>query len=183
MLRSWVLCPIVTVIILVGCSADQGSPRSQKPSLATPTTPSSEEDSSRERRRCSEEIPFEPTYLPTGFDRELVEKRAPGGRPADSKNQVILHFSGSDDRAIEVRRPGTLFAELAQADDAPTIHVLGEDIAGFGPINPGGNEFMVFITYPSTADPENQCAWFSLNEVRVSLAELKKVAKGLRPNS
>jgi hypothetical protein len=41
---------------------------------------------------------------------------------------------------------------------------------------------MVFITYPSNADPEDQCAWFSLNEVGVPLAELKKVAEGLRPN-
>ena len=177
MLRSWVLCPIVTLIILVGCSADQAPPRPQTPSLATP---SSEEGSSGERLRCSEEIPFEPTYLPMGFDRELVKGPAPGGRAADSRNQVIFHFSGSDGRAIEVRRPGALFTELAQADDAPTIRVLGEDIAGFGPINPGGNEFMVFITYPSTAHPEKRCAWFSLNEVRVSLAELKKVATGLR---
>jgi len=179
MLRSWVLCPIVAVIILVGCSADQGSPRFQKPSLATPTTPSSEEDSSRERRRCSKEIPFEPTYLPTGFDRELVEGPAPAGRPADSKNQVIFHFSGSDDRAIEVRRPGTLFAELALGDDAPTIHVLGEDTPNFGPINPGGHMFIVFITYPNDADAEDQCAWFSLNEVGVSLEKLKKIAESL----
>ena len=79
-----------------------------------------------------------------------------------------------------MRRPGTLFAELAQGDDAPTIRVLGEDTASFGPINPGGDEFMVFITHPREAGPEDRCAWFSLNEVRVSLAELKEVAEGLR---
>ena len=79
-----------------------------------------------------------------------------------------------------MRRPGTLFAELALSDDAPTIHVLGEDTANFGPINPGGNEFIVFITHPRRADPEDQCAWLSLNEAGVSLAELKKVAEGLQ---
>lgn len=79
-----------------------------------------------------------------------------------------------------MRRPGTLFAELALSDDAPTIHVLGADTALFGPINPGGDEFIVFITYPSSADPEDRCAWFSLNEVGVPLSELKEVAEGLR---
>lgn len=79
-----------------------------------------------------------------------------------------------------MRRPGTLFAELALSDDAPTIDVLGEDTARFGPINPTGDEFIVFITYPRSADPGDECAWFSLNEAGVPLAELKKVAEGLQ---
>jgi hypothetical protein len=95
---------------------------------------------------------------------------------------VIFHVRGSRGRAIEVRRPGTLFAELAQGDGAPTIHVLGQDTASFGPINPGGDEYIVFITYPVRAEPDDRCAWFSLNEYGVPLRELKKVAEGLRAN-
>jgi hypothetical protein len=146
---------------------------------AASATDSSEKKSSRERR-CSKEIPFEPTYVPAGFERELIQGPAPGGRPPDGKRQVIFHLSSNDGRAIEVRRPGTLFAELALSDDAPTIHVLGADTANFGPIAPGGKEFIVFITYPLNADPDEGCASFSLNDAGVSLAELKKVAEGLQ---
>ncbi len=181
MRRGRALGLTVAVLVVGACGSDQVARRSEPSrSPASVGTASSEEKSSGEDQTCSEEIPFDATYLPGGFEHKLVPGPAPRGRPRDGEEQVIFHFRGSNGRAIEVRRPGTLFVELAQGDDAPTIHVLGEDTAAFGPINPGGNEFIVFITYPSNADPEDQCAWFSLNEVGVSLAELKKVAEGLR---
>jgi hypothetical protein len=130
--------------------------------------------------RCDDEIPFEPTYLPAGFDRNPKPGPAPGGRPYDDRDQVILHFRGEKAHAIEVRRPGTLFTELALGDDAPTIRVLGHDTASFGPISPHGHDFMVFITHPNRAEPGEQCATFSLNGVGVSLGELKRVAEELR---
>lgn len=176
--RAWGLT--VAVLVLGACGSNQAARRSEPSrSPASVGTVSSEEEASEEHQTCNEEIPFDATYLPTGFEHDLVPGPAPRGRPPDRKGQVIFHFIGSNERAIEIRRPGTLFAELALGDDAPTIHVLGSDTPNFGPINPGGDEFIVFITYPNNVDPEDQCAWFSLNEVGVSLAELKKVAEGL----
>lgn len=139
--------------------------------------------------RCDEDIQFEPTYLPAGFGHKEFAGALPGGRPPDDQSslggepneeQVIVHYRGSGGRAIEVRRPGTEFAELAQADDAPTIEVLGTETAGFAPINPGGDDFIVQFTYPSTARSTNHCAIYSLNEYGVSLDRLKEVAEGLR---
>ena len=98
---------------------------------------------------------------------------------------MIAHYRGSSSRAIEVRRPGTVFSELAQADDAPTIEVLGTETSGFAPISPGGNEFIVHFTYPpqeaERRQKHNWCAVYSLNEYGVSLDQLKKVAAGLEP--
>ncbi len=128
--------------------------------------------------RCSEDIPFEPTYLPDGFVHEEIAGRFPGGRPPDDPSstggkrnevQVIVHYRGPGSRAIEVRRPGTSFAELAQGNDAPTIKVLGTDTSGFAPIAPGGNEFIVQFPFPgmpshtngvrSTRSTSTACRW------------------------
>ena len=141
--------------------------------------------------RCSRDIPFEPTYLPEGFRHELFEGAFSGGRPPDDlaasgiggphEEQVIVHYRGSGGRAIEIRRPGTLFTELAQSDDAPTIEVLGAETSGFAPISPYGNEFMVQFSYPPHKTRRHQwCKTYSLNEYGVPLEQLKRVAEGLR---
>lgn len=142
--------------------------------------------------RCDADIPFEPTYLPDGFGHELFAGRFPGGRPLDDprstggkrhQEQVVVHYRGAGDRAIEIRRPGTIFTELAQRSDAPTIEVLGTETSGFAPIGPGGNRFIVSFRYPPGAGPHQWCLLYSLNEYGVSLAELTKVAEGLRVRS
>ncbi len=94
-----------------------------------------------------------------------------------------MHYRGAGDRAIEIRRPGTIFTELAQRSDAPRIEVLGTETTGFAPIEPGGNKFIVSFRYPSGAGPHQWCSLYSLNEYGVSLAGLKKVAESLRVRS
>lgn len=178
---------VVAVVALGGCDANEVSPRSDPASLSTTASSSLHEVS---LPRCSDDIPFEPTYLPEGFGHEVFDGPFPGGRRPDDlassgigkphEEQVIVHYRGSRDRAIEIRRPGTLFTELAQGDDAPTIEVLGVKTAGFAPIAPGGDEFIVAFRYPSSAKPHQWCSSYSLNEYDVSLAELKKVAESLR---
>jgi hypothetical protein len=135
-------------------------------------------------------MPFEPTYLPDGFSEKRFMGPFPGGRPPDDQSsiggrpheeQAIVHYRGTGGRAIEVRRPGTLFVELAQRSDAPTIEVLGTETTGFAPIGPRGNKFIVAFPYPGDAKPHQWCSRYSLNEYGVSLAELRKVAEGLRP--
>lgn len=142
--------------------------------------------------RCGQDIPFKPTYLPEGFGHERFAGPFPGGRPRDDprstggkryQQQVVVHYRGSGGRAIEIRRPGTLFSELAQRDDAPTIEVLGTETAGFAPIAPRGDEFIVQFRYPAGVGPRQWRSQYSVNEYRVSLAELKKVAEGLRVRS
>lgn len=92
---------------------------------------------------------------------------------------MIVHYRGPDDRAIEIRRPGTLFVELAQRSDAPTITVIGAETSGFAPIGPGGHDFIVQFRYPPGTGPHQWCSYYSLNEYGVSLEELKKIAEGL----
>ncbi len=142
--------------------------------------------------RCEGDIPFEPTYLPDGFGHDRSQGTSPRGRPPDDQSpiggepheeQVIVHYRGPDGRAIEIRRPGTLFAELAQADDAPTVYVLGAPTSGFGPLEPLSNDFIVSFRYPHDARPHQWCSYYSLNEYGLSLAELKKVATNLRVRS
>lgn len=175
----WIACSVTALVALPSCSPDQAGRRAQEPPpAASATTPP--ERGRAQARRCNDRVPFEPTYLPRGFERELLRGAAARGRPADSKNQVIRHFRGSGNRAIEIRRPGTFFSELAQADDAPTIEVLGTATAGFAPIEPYGDEFIVQFEFPPSSRARDRCALFSLNEYGVSLAGLKKVAEGLR---
>lgn len=162
--------------LLVGCEArDQRAP-TQVASAPSPT------DSGKPPVKpvCKRDLPFEVTYLPDGFRRRVFEGRAQESRP-DQEGQVIVHLRGRGSRAIEIRRPGTFFSELAQGDDAPTIDVLGGETAGFAPISPGGDDFIVLFTYPAGAKSTNHCAIYSLNEYGVPLQELKKVAEGLRP--
>ena len=177
-------CALALIVVLVGCDpiSDQtGRHPSPVSSDHSSTAPSpSKQTRSEDVRRCIEEIPFTATYLPDGFDDELYEGRAEGYKRPDRKGQVIFHYRGSEGRSIEVRRPATFFSELAQGDDAPTIEVLGTETAGFAPITPGGDDFIVQFTYPTTAPSTNDCAIYSLNESGVSLSELKKVAEGLR---
>ena len=179
------LVSVLVLAVLGACSSDQ-----TPPSRAVPTDKGDPlVDASVPR--CSEDIPFEPTYLPQGFRHEVFVGPFPRGRAPDDlassgigephEEQVIVHYRGSGRRAIEVRRPGTLFTELAQGDDAPTIEVLGARTSGFAPISPYGNEFMVQFSYPPHETRKHQwCRTYSLNEYSVPLAELTKVAEGLR---
>lgn len=178
MSRTWVLSGAMFVVVLTGCEA--GVPSPARTSSASTSPAGSSERKPEDPSTCSDEIPFEPTYLPAGFETRLIRGPAPGSRPVDSKTQVIFHLRGDDSRAIEVRRPGTPFAELALGDDSPTIDVLGRETANFGPIEPGGDEFIVQITHRNDAEMKDRCSTFSLNEVGVPLGELKKVAERLR---
>lgn len=181
---------VATVLALGGCDANQGSPPPpQPPSPSTSTTLSPRQASVP---RCDEDILFEPTHLPEGFGHQLFEGPFPAGRPPDDQSsiggkpgeeQVIVHYRGSGGRAIEIRRPGTHFTELAQDNDAPTIEVLGTETSGFAPIGPGGDDFIVQFVYPAPAGPRQWCSQYSLNEHRVPLSELKKVAESLQVRS
>lgn len=173
-----VLSLIALVALLVGCQkSDPIETPSPEASAPSPVGSIAETPGSA----CKHDIPFEVTYLPDGFRRRVFEGRAHGSSRPDQEGQVIVHLRGMGSRAIEIRRPGTFFSELAQRDDAPTIEVLGGETAGFAPISPGGDDYIVLFTYPVGAKSTNHCAIYSLNEYGVPLQELKKVAEGLRP--
>lgn len=121
-------------------------------------------------------MPFEPGYLPDGFSAEAKPGPAPGGFPAED-GQVVVHWTDGEGRAIEARNPGTLFAELAQEDDAPTIEVLGRETADFGPVVPMEEDYIVQFTI---GERDARCSLWTLNEYGVPLAELLRVAEGLR---
>jgi hypothetical protein len=121
-------------------------------------------------------MPFEPGYLPDGFSMEARPGPAPGGFPAED-GQVVVHWTDGQGKAIEARNPGTLFAELAQESNAPTITVLGEETADFGPIAPMTEDYIVQFTI---GPPDQKCSLWSLNEYGVPLEELLRVAEGLR---
>lgn len=187
----WTKLVLATLVVASGgaCTTNQAEP-SASPSPGKEESPSVQQASVP---RCSEDIPFEPTYLPEGFGHELFEGAFPRGRPPDDLSsrgigkpgeyQVIVHYRSSDSRAIEIRRPGTEFTELAQGNDAPTIEVLGAETSGFAPIGPGGDDFIVQFAYPAPAGPRQWCSQCSLNEHRVALNELKKVAESLQLRS
>jgi hypothetical protein len=125
---------------------------------------------------CGRTVPFSPGYLPEGFSNEMRLGPAPGATPAED-GQLVVHWTDGE-RAFEVRNPGTLFVELAQEDDAPTITVLGRETADFGPIVPMEEDYIVqFQVEPAKGD----CSLWSLNEYGISLEELKLVAEGLVP--
>ena len=170
-----------------GPAAPLGEPAaSPRESVAAEAAPTSERSP-----RCDEVIPFEPTYLPEGFGHQVYPGAFPGGRPPDDQSsiggspgeeQVIVHYRGWGSRAIEIRRPGSLFVELAQSNDAPTIEVLRSETTGFAPTEPGGDDFIVQFSYPPHPRPHEWCARYSLNGYGVvPLEELKKVAEALRP--
>ena len=126
------------------------------------------------------DMPFEPTYLPPGFSGEARPGPAPGGFPAEN-GQVVVHWTDGQGRSFEARNPGTLFAELAQEDDAPTVTVLGEETADFGPIVPMEDDYIVqfSIEREGVAVPRRPCSLWSLNEYGLPLDELLRVAEGL----
>jgi hypothetical protein len=124
------------------------------------------------------DLPFLPTYLPEGFPRPKAAwpGPAPGAPPAE-EGQVVVHWKDGEGRSFEARNPGTLFAELAQEDDAPTVTILGEETADFGPIVPMEEDYIVQFTI----GPRGQkCSLWSLNEYGLPLDELLRVAEGLR---
>jgi hypothetical protein len=151
------------------------APEPTGPAVPFPVAPTSP----AEDLRCPGALPFEPGYLPSGFDPQPVAGPAPGAAPAE-EGQLVLHYTDGR-RSVEVRRPGTLFLELAQEDDAPTIRVLGARTADFGPVVPGGDEYIVQFFHPKGASLNDRCALFSLNEHGLELEELLRVAEGLRP--
>jgi hypothetical protein len=53
--------------------------------------------------------------------------------------------------AFEARNPGTLFAELAEEDDAPTVTILGRETADFGPVVPMEEDYIAQFTGPTTS--------------------------------
>ncbi len=163
--------------LLVACETSDRAAPTQVASGPSPT------DSGKPsvKSACEPDIPFEVTYLPDGFSKHVFAGQVQESRRRDRDGQVIFHLRGRDSRAIEIRRPGTEFSELAQGDDAPTIEVLGTETAGFAPISPGSDDFIVQFTYPPDARSTNHCAIYSLNEYVVSLQQLKRVAQGLRP--
>jgi hypothetical protein len=131
------------------------------------------------------DLKFSPGYLPDGFSPEAVPGPAPGGFPAE-EGQVVVHWTDGQGNSFEARNPGTLFVELAQEDDAPTITVLGEETPDFGPLAPMTHDYIVQFTYNPGGLPDNvegpaDCGLWSLNEYGLSLGELKKVAEGLVP--
>lgn len=187
-------CALVLLVGLVACEGGRGEGECDGDAACVPEP---KPDKSRAPAkvavpRCSQDIPFEPTYLPDGFGHAQFNGRFPGGRPLDDprstggkrhEEQVVAHYRGSGERAIEIRRPGTIFVELAMGNSHPTIEVLGTEIPNFAPIGPGGNKFIVSFRNPPRARPHQWCSLYSLNEYGLSLAELKKVAEGLQPRS
>jgi hypothetical protein len=152
------------------------TPDATRPGAPLPIAPSVP----AEDLRCPGALPFEPGYLPQGFDPEPAAGPAPGAPPAE-EGQLVIHYTDGQ-RSVEVRRPGTLFLELAQEDDAPTIRVLGTRTADFGPVEPGGDRYIVQFFHPKGASLNERCALFSLDEHGLQLPELLRVAEGLRPS-
>jgi hypothetical protein len=117
--------------------------------------------------------------MPEGFSEHVVSGPAPGAPPAEP-GQSVVHYTDGGGRAFEIRRPGTLFVELAQGDDAPTIDVLGRETSSFGPIEPGGDSYIVqFIYRPAGEFIRRGCELFSINEYGLALGELLKIAEGI----
>ena len=149
--------------------------------------------------RCTDWVGFYPTYLPAGLVDEQVLGQGPPtggpllGRPVVAppleKGQVAVTWTDGE-RFIEIRRPGMLFAELAQEEGAPTVTVLGQETSDYGPVAPNyeegpeGEDFMVQFRYPAdsepTEDPSTDCALFSVTEYGLDQDELIRFAEGLR---
>lgn len=130
---------------------------------------------------CGGQVPFYPAELPEGFSARPVIGPAPGAPPSE-EGQLVVHWTDGK-RSVEARNPGTLFAELAQEDDAPTITVLGEETSMFGPIAPMETDYIVQFTYDPGGLPEIQgiagCELWSVNEYGLSLDQLTRVAESL----
>jgi hypothetical protein len=126
---------------------------------------------------CGGTVPFGPEYLPDGFSEEPIVGTPPGGSPPE-EGQLVVHWTDGQGRAIEARNPGTLFAELAQEDDAPTVTILGRETADFGPIVPMEEDYIVQFTI---GPRDAKCSLWSLNEYGLPLDELLRVGEGLIP--
>jgi hypothetical protein len=160
---------------------DRGRSSDKSPSVQPSMTPTPETTGgTAETPRCSLDVPFHPTYLPEGFSLKSVPGPAEGAPPPD-KGQAVIHYTDGQGHAIEVRRPGTSFVELAQADNAPEIEVLGQRTSSFGPTMPGDDDFIVQFHVPADARAID-CRFFSLDEYGVSEDELVRVAEGLTLN-
>lgn len=165
---------------LAACGDNRSAPPIVSPQ--TTTSPGSESAGRPSAEACNASVPFEPGFLPKGFQRRQFRGPAPGAEPADSKGQVIVHYRGPGGKAIEIRGPGTMFSELALSDEAPTVEVLGEDTPNFGPVEPGGTDFIVqFIYAPGAERRPEKCTSYSLNGYGLTLGTLKRVAESLRP--
>jgi hypothetical protein len=92
---------------------------------------------------------------------------------------MVIHYSDGTARSVEVRRPGTLYVELALPDDAPTITVLGAQVNDVYPVSPDGIDLIVQFRYPVSASPDDACALWSLNAYGLGADELRKIAEGL----
>jgi len=149
--------------------------RTEGPSASIPTQAAS----------CPQDVPFAPSYLPEGFDNDPEVGPAPGApppeEPGDRPGQVVIYYTDGRTRSVEVRRPGTLYVELALADDAPTITVLGDQVNDVYPVSPGGTDLIVQFRYPATAPSNDACSLWSLNEYGLGPDELRKIAEGLIP--
>jgi hypothetical protein len=143
--------------------------------------------SSAEPASCPQDVPFAPSYLPEGFDEDPEFGPASGApppeEPGDRPGQVVIHYTDGTARSVEVRRPGTLYVELALADDAPTITVLGAQVNDVYPVSPGGSDLIVQFRYPLTVASSDACALWSLNGYGLGPGELRKIAEGLVPAS
>lgn len=169
----------ITVIIIVVGSSCGSEPRTGVGADPTPAEPSpSETSSSGGSDGCEADLTFDLTYLPEGFSHEPRPGPAPTA-PTAQDGQAVVYYAAGEDRFIEIRRPGTLFTELALADDAPTIDVLGTPTPNFAPREPAGDDFIVQFQYEGDMAPSS-CTNYSLDEYGVPLDELKRVAEGLR---
>lgn len=177
MSRTYVVVATAVAIALTTCGSPAEGPGGVGPETIPTETSEAPPDGDS---TCGNEIPFDVTYLPKDFSREQRRGKSPPA-PAAQKGQAVVHYAGSRGRFLEIRRPATLFTELALPDDAPTIRVLGDDTPNFGPQEPGGDQFIVQFRYKNEA-AEERCTEYSLDGYGVSLDELKKVAEGLQPD-
>ena len=179
--RLLVMTVLVLTAWLVACGESSRSERSASP--ARTQSPLPPDASGNASEGCDADFSFEPAFLPEGFDGEPRPGPAPSGAPPDTDDQAIVHYRGDGGQALEIRRPGTMFPELALSDESPTIEVLGERTPNFGPVEPGGERLIVQFTYTGPGEPrKDECSSYSLNEYGLDLPTLKQVAESLRPS-
>lgn len=180
MRQATLLARVLPIVLFIGACGSDAPPNSS--SRGASPTPSSEEPDAEQSPRCNEDIPFEATYVPEGFASEPEEGQASETSEPDMRGQVIEHYSSPQSRAIEIRRPGSAFIELARSDDSRMIEVLGEKTPNFGPMGPGDDRLLVQFVYSEPGAPrESECSSYSANGFNISLRELIRFAEGLRP--
>lgn len=170
----------LVLALLAAC----GNAPSAEPTASPSAQPSPlfKSDARPPAESCNPRIEFEPGFLPGDFTRRQFRGPAPSAAGPDGKDQVIVHYRGAQGRALEIRRPATMFLELAVSEESSTVQVLGQRTPNFGPVEPGGTELIVQFTYASGGDEHGErCSSYSLNEYGLSLGTLKRVAEALRP--